>query len=133
MLQSLRATGCRLALLTNYNCDRVFQRTVDYLQLRPFFDLCLSSASVEYRKPDVRFLQLALDHWDFLAYETVVVGDSLLEDVRSGIEFGAQTVLVHGATSVQVQHDNARHAGDILPDAVIDDLTALPAIIAGWR
>jgi HAD superfamily hydrolase (TIGR01509 family) len=131
-LQTLHRAGYKLALLTNYNCDRVFQRTVDYLQLRPYFDLCLSSASVEYRKPDPRFLQIALDRWDALPYETVVVGDSLPEDIRAGIDLGAQTVLVRGATGAQVQHDNARHAGDLLPDAAIDELAALPGIIRAW-
>lgn len=131
-LETLRAAGYKLALLTNYNCDRVFQRTVDYLQLRPYFDLCLSSASVEYRKPDARFLQIALDHWDFLPYEVVVVGDSLLEDIRGGIQLGAQTILVRGAEQAQVQLDNARYAGDIQPDAIIDDLTALPTLIRAW-
>lgn len=133
LLESLHSAGYKLALLTNYNCDRVFQRAVDYLQLRPYFDLCLSSASVEYRKPDARFLQIALDHWDFLAYEVVVVGDSLLEDIRGGVELGAQTVLVRDAAQhAQVQLDNARYAGEIQPDAAIDDLAALPDIIRAW-
>jgi len=132
MLEALRGAGYRLALLANYNCDRVFQRTVDYLQLRPYFDLCLSSASVEYRKPDARFLQIALDQWDFLGYEVVVVGDSLLEDIRGGVELGAQTVLVRGAEHAQVQLDNTRYAGEIQPDAVIDALAALPDLIRAW-
>lgn len=132
MLEALRGAGYRLALLANYNCDRVFQRTVDYLQLRPYFDLCLSSASVEYRKPDVRFLQIVLDQWDFLGYEVVVVGDSLLEDIRGGGELGAQSVLVRGAEDAQVQLDNTRYASEIQPDAIIDDLTALPDLIRAW-
>lgn len=131
-LDALRDAGYRLALLTNYNCDRVFQRTVDYLGIRHYFDLCLSSSSVEYRKPDTSFLQIALDHWDCLAYEVVVVGDSLLEDIRGGIELGAQTVLVRGATRAQVIHDNERLTAEIVPDATIDDLRALPAIVAAW-
>ena len=132
VLAALRNAGYKLALQTSYNCDRVFQRTVDYLQLRPYFDLCLSSASVEYRKPDARFLQIALDHWDFLPYEVVVVGDSLLEDIRGGIELGAQTVLVRSAGQAQVQLDNERYAGEIQPDAIIDDLAALPTLIRAW-
>lgn len=132
MLAALRADGYKLALLTNYNCDRVFQRTVDYLQLRPYFDLCLSSASVEYRKPDVRFLQVALERWDCLPYEVVVVGDSLLDDIRGGIELGAQTVLVRGATLPQVRLDNERFAGEVVPDAALDELRTLPELIRGW-
>jgi FMN phosphatase YigB (HAD superfamily) len=132
LLEALRGAGYRLALLANYNCDRVFQRTVDYLQLRPYFDLCLSSASVEYRKPDARFLQIVLDQWDFLGYEVVVAGDSLLEDIRGGVELGAQSVLVRGAEDAQVQLDNTRYASEIQPDAIIDDLTALPDLIRAW-
>lgn len=132
LLAALRGAGYKMALLTNYNCDRVFQRAVDYLRLRPYFDLCLSSASVEYRKPDPRFLQIALDRWDCLPYECVVVGDSLLEDVRGGIELGAQTVLVCGASQSQVLHDNERRAGDILPDASIESLNELFDIIRNW-
>ena len=131
-LTNLRTAGYRLALLANYNCDRVFQRTIDYLNVRRFFDICLSSASVEYRKPDTRFLQIALDRWDFLPYETVVIGDSLFEDVHAGIDLGAQTVLVRGTTSPQVDHANQINATTILPDAQIDDLAALPEIIAAW-
>ncbi|MFN3981065.1 MAG: HAD family hydrolase [Caldilinea sp.] len=132
VLDALRAAGYKLALFTNYNCDRVFQRTVDYLGLRRYFDLCLSSAAVEYRKPDPGFLQIALDQWDCLPYEVVVVGDSLHEDIRGGIELGAQTVLVRGATHPQVILDNQRLAAEIIPDAAIDELSALPAIVREW-
>ncbi|MBO9393967.1 HAD family hydrolase [Caldilinea sp.] len=131
-LEALQAAGYKLALLTNYNCDRVFQRSVDYLGLRRYFDLCLSSASVEYRKPDPTFFQIVLDRWECLAYEVVVVGDSLQEDIRGGIELGALTVLVRGATRPQVIHDNTRLAHEITPDAVIDDLSALPELIRAW-
>ncbi len=51
-LVGLRGANFKLAIIANYNCDRVFQRTVDFLGLRDYLDICLSSASVEYRKPD---------------------------------------------------------------------------------
>lgn len=132
VLESLRVAGYKLALFTNYNCDRVFQRTVDYLGLRRYFDLCLSSAAVEYRKPDPGFLQIALDQWDCLPYEVVVVGDSLHEDIHGGVELGAQTVLVRSATHPQVILDNQRLAAEITADAAIDELSALPAIVREW-
>lgn len=132
LLGQLRREGYRLALLANYNCDRVFQRTVDYLQLRPYFDLCLSSASVEYRKPDPRFFQLALDRWDALPYEAVVVGDALAEDVRGGIELGALTVLVAGASDPQVVHDNAELQGQVVPDATVTTLDRVLELVRNW-
>jgi len=132
MLQALRAGGYKLALLANYNCDRVFQRTVDYLGLRADFDLCLCSASVEYRKPDTRFFQIVLDRWDALPYEVVVVGDSLTHEISGGIALGSVTVLVDGAMSAQVRHDNAEYAAQIVPDATITRMEQLPAIIQEW-
>jgi HAD superfamily hydrolase (TIGR01509 family) len=132
MLQTLRAAGYKLALLTNYNCDRVFQRTVDYLGLREYFDVCLCSAAVEYRKPDARFFQIVLDRWDALPYETVVVGDSLVDDVQGGLELGALTIWLDGETTPQVEQQNQAVAPQVKPDAVVAELAELPAIIKQW-
>jgi HAD superfamily hydrolase (TIGR01509 family) len=132
MLAALRADGYRLALLANYNCDRVFQRTVDYLGLRDYFDICLCSASVEYRKPDAKIFELVLERWDVLGYETVVVGDSLRHDIQGGLEIGAQTVQVDFGTWAQVAFHNEELAGQITPDAVITDLHQLPALVRNW-
>lgn len=134
MLQALQAEGIKLALLANHNCDRVFQRTIDYLGVRPCLDICLCSAAVEYRKPDVRFFEIALERWDALPYEVVVVGDSLRHDIQAAIELGALTVQAAlGEPPPQVAHDNAQLAGQIKPDALIDDLRKLPALVQAWR
>ena len=132
MLDALRADGFRLALMTNYSADRVFQRMVDFLGIRDYFDICISSAGVEFRKPDPAFLQLALDRWDVMPYEVVVVGDSLVHDIAGGLELGTLTVQMTGATSPQVAHDNAQAADQIRADAVIDDLQDLPALVRSW-
>ncbi len=132
LLQTLQRQGYRLALLANYNCDRVFQRTVDYLGIRPFFDVCLCSASVEFRKPDERYFQIVLDRWDALPYEVVVVGDSLIHDIQGGIELGAQTIWVDMDTSAQVMHDNNTVADQVRPDAVVTDLAAVTQWVATW-
>lgn len=137
-LQTLIDGGYRLALLANYNCDRVFQRTIDYLGLRPYFDICLCSAAVEYRKPDANFFQIVLDRWDALPYEVVVVGDSLADDVGGGLALGGLTVWLDGPggpagpASAQVAHQNQVYAGQIVPDATIRDLSELPALVAQW-
>lgn len=132
VLEALRADGCKLALLANYNCDRVFQRTIDYLGLRPYFDVCLCSAAVEYRKPDPRFFQIVLDRWDVLPYEVVVVGDSLVDDVQGGLELGALTAWVNGATSPQVEQQNQLVVQQVQPDAVVHNLAELPAAVRQW-
>jgi HAD superfamily hydrolase (TIGR01509 family) len=132
MLAELRSAGLRLALIANYNCDRVFQRTVDYLGLRSYFDLCISSAAVEYRKPDIRIFEIALDLWDALPYEIVIVGDSLRHDIAGALELGSLTVLAEGATRPQVLHDNQQLAGQVRADATLRDLRDLPRQVRAW-
>jgi putative hydrolase of the HAD superfamily len=136
LLQELQDEGYKLAVVTNYNADRVFQRTIDYLGIRPYLDLCLSSASVEYRKPDTKIFDIALQRWDAFAYETVVVGDSLADDIAGGIEVGALTVLVTQAiahpVSSQTAFSNQQLATQVRPDARINDLAGLPALLHQW-
>jgi FMN phosphatase YigB (HAD superfamily) len=132
LLGELRRAGYKLALVVNYNCDRVFQRTIDYLGIRPFFDICLCSASVEHRKPDSQFFNIILERWDALPYEVVVVGDSLLHDIQGGIELGALTVQWQAMIPPQVAHDNAQLQAKVKPDAVISDSSQLPNLIAAW-
>ncbi|MCB0081832.1 MAG: HAD family hydrolase [Caldilineaceae bacterium] len=132
MLQALHAEKYKLAILTNYNCDRVFQRTIDYLGLRPYLDVVLDSAAVEYRKPDARFFQLVLERWDALPYEVVVVGDSLVHDIKGGIALGALTVQTTFATDAQVVHDNAQVADAVVADAQLAEWTDLVRLVEIW-
>lgn len=132
LLTELQTDGYKLALLANYNCDRVFQRMVDYLGIRRYFDMVISSAAVEYRKPDPQFIGLVLTHWDAQPYEVVVVGDSLRHDITGGLEAGTLTVLLDQATTAQVAHDNATLAGQVRPDARLTGLSALAAQIEAW-
>jgi putative hydrolase of the HAD superfamily len=132
LLQALHAEGYKLAVLANYNADRVFQRTIDYLGIRPYLDICLSSASVEYRKPDPKIFEIALQRWDALAYEVVVVGDSLAQDIAGGIELGALTVLIDQPTTAQIAFSNEQLANQVKPDARISDLVELNELLHQW-
>jgi len=132
LLKTLHAENYKLAVIANYNNDRAFQRTIDYMGLRPYLDVCLASASVEFRKPDEKIYAPILERWEALPYEVVVVGDSLLHDIKGGIELGALTVQCIIGANTQVAFDNQQVAGQIVPDAVIDDLAKLPAIIQAW-
>lgn len=131
-VKTLHAEGYKLAILTNYNCDRVFQRTIDYLGLRSYMDMVLTSAAVEYRKPDEKFFNLVLERWDALPYEVVVVGDSLTHDIRGGIELGALTVQTLFPTDAQVMHDNEQVAGEVVADARLEEWGELVEIVRVW-
>jgi FMN phosphatase YigB (HAD superfamily) len=132
VLAQLTDAGFKLALIANYNCDRVFQRMVDYLGIRQYFDIVVSSAAVEYRKPDAKIFQPILDRWDALPYEVVVVGDSLVDDISGGVELGALTVQTVFAQAPQVAFDNAQVASSVRADAVLERLADLPGQIERW-
>lgn len=132
LLQTLQAADYKLALITNYNCDRVFQRTIDYLGLRPYFDIVITSAAVEYRKPDTKIFNLVLERWDALPYEVVVVGDSLVEDISGGIDLGALTIHTTFAHGPQVAFDNEQVAQEVQPDADVAELAAIAAQVEEW-
>jgi len=131
-LKALQAEKYKLAILANYNCERVFQRTIDYLGLRPYMDVVLTSAAVEFRKPDERFFNLVLERWDALPYEVIVIGDDLTHDIKGGIELGALTVQTMYPTEAQVAHDNAQVATQVIADAQLTDWRDLPALVRGW-
>ncbi len=128
LLGWLKQEGYRVALIANYSCDRVFQRVVDYTGLRPFLDVCLSSASVEWRKPGQEIYEPVLKRWDAEAYEVVCVGDSLKHDIAGGLELGALTV---HCQMIPLAEDQ-RILDRVRADAVIGNLSQLPALIQAW-
>ena len=128
LLQKLRAEGFPLALIANYSSDRIFQRIIDYTGLRTYLDVCLSSAAVEWRKPEKEIYDAVLERWDAEPYEIVCVGDSLKHDVAGGQEIGALTV---HCRMIPLAEDQ-RLVDEIEPDAVIEKLSDLPALIEKW-
>lgn len=128
LLEKLRAEGFPLALIANYSSDRIFQRIIDYTGLRPYLDVCLSSAAVEWRKPEKEIYGAVLERWDAEPYEIVCIGDSLKHDVAGGQEIGALTV---HCRMIPLAEDQ-RLVEQIAPDAVVDTLSDLPAIIEEW-
>ena len=132
LLQGLRAAGYFVGVIANYNCERVFQRTIDYLGIRPYLNLCLCSAGVEFRKPDPKIFTIALEQWDALPYEVVIVGDSLAHDIVGGIELGALTICMHQSANAQVAFQNDQLAGQVRPDAEVTTLAELTPLIHAW-
>lgn len=128
LLAGLKAEGYRIALIANYACDRVFQRIVDYTGLRPYLDVCLSSAAVEWRKPGRDIYDAATKAWDVEPYEIVCVGDSLKHDIAGGLDLGALTV---HCRMIPLAEDQ-RIVDSVAADAVIDALDQLPELIRAW-
>ena len=128
LLQHLRGEGYPIAVIANYSSDRIFQRFIDYTGLRPYLDVCLSSAAVEWRKPGKEIYDAVLTRWDAEPYELVCVGDSLKHDVSGGQEIGALTV---HCRMIPLAEDQ-RIVKKVQPDAVIQELAELPALVQSW-
>lgn len=128
LLRRLHDEGYKLAVIANYSCDRVFQRMVDYTGLRPYLDTSLSSAAVEWRKPGRDIYDIVLKRWDAEPYEIVCVGDSLKHDIAGGIDLGAQTI---HCRMIPLAEDQ-RIVETVLPDAVVEDLGEIPALVHAW-
>lgn len=129
LLQRLRGEGYLLAVIANYSSDRIFQRMIDYTGVRSYMDVCLSSAAVEWRKPETEIYDAVLKRWDAEPYELVCVGDSLKHDVAGGQAIGALTV---HCRMIPLAEDQ-RLVDSVQPDAVIGALSELPAMIEAWR
>ncbi len=132
-LTALQNMGLQLAIVANYPCERVFQRTIDYLQLRPYFDMILCSASVEWRKPNPEIYAPVLQRWHLEPYEIVVVGDSLKHDVAGGQQLGAMTVQCQLCPpDEQTAFDNRNLQDQVKPDALLHAWSDLVPLIQSW-
>lgn len=132
-LETLRAAGLKLAVIANYPCERVFQRTMDYLQLRPYFNMALCSASFEWRKPRAEIFEQPLKQWDMYPYEVAVIGDNLQEDISGGLKLGAMTVRAQVTSSdSQTAYNNERAERRVRPDGVFTDWSELADVIHPW-
>ncbi|MCB0114123.1 MAG: HAD family hydrolase [Caldilineaceae bacterium] len=128
LLRRLQDDGYRLAVIANHPCDRAFQRIVDYTGLRPFLDVCISSAAVEWRKPGRDIYDIVIKRWDVEPYELVCVGDSLKHDIAGGIDLGAQTI---HCCMIPLAEDQ-RIVDEVNADAVVGDLGEVWGLVEAW-
>jgi HAD superfamily hydrolase (TIGR01509 family) len=128
-LQALAGAGLRLGLISNAADDGNVQRLIDNADLRRYFDPILVSAALGLRKPNPAIFQRLLLAWGLPAAECVMVGDTLGADI-----LGAQLAGLHNVwyTPYADHPANRAHRGNILPEAEIERLDQLPALLARW-
>lgn len=125
-LQELRAAGCRLVVLSNW--DVSLHAVLEQTGLAPLVDAALSSAEAGVAKPDPAIFAQALALAGGRAGDAVMVGDSVDTDVAGALAAGIEAVLVTrgsggGLTSVG--------AGHPAPAGVptLADLSGLPGLV----
>lgn len=125
-LHALRAAGWTLGLISNSiwpaSCH---DETLARLGIRDLFAVRLYSADVGYQKPHPAIFRQALAALQLTPAEAVYVGDRLDADIA-----GAHAVGMRGILRVVPYRVEAN--GEIVPDARIEMLAELPALLARW-
>jgi HAD superfamily hydrolase (TIGR01662 family) len=125
-LQSLKAQGYRLGLISNTGDDTNVQTLVDRDGLRPYFDVIVTSAAQGIRKPNPRIFHIALEHWVIPASQAAMVGDSLGADILGARNAGLYSIWITRRAGTAA---NRAHEDTIRPDAVINSLEELPELL----
>jgi putative hydrolase of the HAD superfamily len=124
-LQKLKEKGFHLGIISNAGNAGNVNRQLKKADIAHFFDKVLISAVVGIRKPDPRIFEMALAHWGFRPDQAIMVGDLLGADVLGAQNVGMPAVWI---TRRADPHKN-RGFENIIPDAKIEALTELPALL----
>lgn len=125
-LEALKAAGYKLAIISNAGDDDDVQTLVDKAELRPYFELVLSSAACGVRKPNPRIFSIALEQLAVQAGEAAMVGDTLGADILGANNAGIYSIWLTRRADTPA---NREHAQTITPNAQIPSLAELPSLI----
>lgn len=125
-LRWCRSHGLAVVLVTNTLSRGDAEALEDWRRfgLADAIDGVVSSHSVGWQKPHRKIFERALEIAATTADRAVMVGDRMLADVWGAKRLGMRAVLR------RTPHEQA--PVEVTPDAIIDDLTELPNILAAW-
>jgi putative hydrolase of the HAD superfamily len=125
-LEKLRREGYRLGMISNAADDADVQTLVDQANMRPYFEFILTSAAAGIRKPNPRIFNLALEKLGIPAGRVAMIGDTLGADILGAQNAGVFSIWITRRAEVAA---NQAHADTIQPQAVIERLGDLPALL----
>ncbi len=129
MLDTLKARGYKLGIVSNARDAANVERLIDQAQLRPWFNPIVISANAGVRKPHPRIFKIALEAWQLPPDQVVMVGDMLGADVLGAHNAGLRGIW---ATMQAERGANEAHQYTIEPDGVIKRLSELPGLLEKW-
>lgn len=123
VLQELRARGLRVGLLSNTHWPRPFhEQFLERDGLAELIDARLYTSEMPFVKPDGSAFAAALEALGSPdPSQTAFVGDRLYDDMWGARQAGLRAVWVRNSRTPPY---------DVTPDAVIDELSELPAVLA---
>jgi FMN phosphatase YigB (HAD superfamily) len=127
-LRWCKSRGLIVGLITNTlsRGDDEVRSDWERFGLADTVDLVVSSHSAGWQKPHAAIFRRALELSAVPASDAVMVGDRMVQDVWGAKRLGMRAIWrrpLAGAPQERV---------DVEPDAVIDDLTELPAVLEHW-
>ncbi len=129
VLDELQNKGYRLGLISNAaNADNA-NRLIDQFELRRYFEVILISAIEKIRKPDTRIYSRAMAKMELPPASAVMVGDTLTADILGAQNAGLRAIWIRRRA---LRPENELVIGKITPDAVIDSLAELPAVLRAF-
>ncbi len=130
VLEELKQRGYRLGIVSNAGDDQDVQTLIDHAGIRNFFDVILSSAAQGIRKPNPRIFLTALDALGVSPERAVMVGDTLGADILGAHNAGMVAIWI---TRRADKAANRAHEETIHPEAVIETLSELPALLDNFQ
>jgi putative hydrolase of the HAD superfamily len=124
-LEQLRARGIKLGLLSNTHWPEAFhEHFLERDGLAALIDVRAYTSNLAHSKPHRSAFQHVLARLSVAPEHAVMVGDRPVDDVWGGQQAGMRGVFR--------PHSRSPALGDVKPDAVIESLTELPALVAKW-
>jgi putative hydrolase of the HAD superfamily len=125
VLHALRARGLRTGLLSNTHWPReVHEDWLDRDGLLPLLDARVYTSDLEHVKPHREAFAALLEQLGVDPADAVFVGDRLHDDIGGAAALGMRTVWVR---------NDAVPRADAVPDATVDELHELVAVVDGWH
>lgn len=129
-LQALQAQNYKLGLISNAGDDADVQTLIDQAELRPYFDVILTSAAQGIRKPNPRIFLNALECLGLRPSQAAMVGDTLGADILGARNAGLFSIWITRRAETSA---NRAHEDTIQPDAVIASLSELLPLLKSLR
>ena len=124
LLTTLRERGIRTGLLSNTHWPREWHE--QWLMRDGLLDLLdarVYTSDLDHVKPHPQAFRTLLARVDVAPGEAVFVGDRLHDDIGGAAALGMRTVWIR---------NDAVPRADVTPDAVIDELSELVAVVDAW-
>ncbi len=127
-VQTLRARGLRVGLISNADDVGIVHRAVERFGFKPYLDPVWSSAEApRWRKPDARIFLRVADAWGIAPAQIAYVGDTVRYDVVGAHRAGMRALLVDRGENFAWQKTPAELAQDAaaIPEATIASLNEI--------